>query len=106
MISPLVAQQSAPPDALGWAQVLVGAPVAVVVILFSIGAWRMLTTGRIVLGREKDYTDEENVMLKKENRALREQLDIYRDKVEAEILPALIRATDTVSRVISREEHR
>lgn len=106
MSSLLLAQQPPPSDALGWAQVLVGAPVAVVVVLFALGLWRMLAAERLVLGREKQASDEENLELKKENRALREQLDVYRDKVEAEILPALIRATDTVSRVISREEHR
>lgn len=93
-----------PQDIISWAQVLIGAPVAVTVLAFCFTAWRLLDKGKIVLGREKIATDEENNRLRTENNALRGQLDIYRDKVESEIVPALIRATDTVSRVISREE--
>lgn len=85
---------------------LVGAPVAVVVVVIAIGAWLLLDRGRLVLGREYKSVKAEKEKAEEEADELRKQLTEYRDKVEAEVLPALIRTTDLMTRIAFREEER
>lgn len=58
---PLVASTS---DAAGIGELFVGLPVAAVIVALAFMAWRLLDTGRIVLGRE--------------HRALREDRNFWR----------------------------
>lgn len=47
-----------------------------------------------------------NKALEEENRQKDQELKEYRDKVESEVLPALIRTADVVAQALAREEAR
>lgn len=97
---------TATPEVFSWSEMLVGAPVAVVVVVIALSAWLLLDRGKLVLGREYKSVKEDKERAEEEANELRKQLTEYRDRTEAEILPALIRTTDLMTRIAFREEER
>lgn len=93
-------------ELISWAQVLAGAPVAVTVIVFAAVSMYLLLKGHIVLGRELQSEQEARKKAEEESDELRGQLTEYRNKVEADVLPTLVRTTDLIARLAYREEAR
>lgn len=53
-MGPLLAAEAGGGSAVGLSEALVGLPVAVVIVALCLYAWRLLSQGRVILGREHD----------------------------------------------------